>query len=104
MTQFDEREQAFENKFGHDEEIEFKISTRMARLFGQWAAQQLGMSAEEAHTYAGKAVDLEVAKSGRAHLLDSTEKDFQAKGVALSRHRLEHEMEECYRKAREELA
>ena len=36
MTQFDEREKAFEKKFGMEEESEFKTAVRTARLFGLW--------------------------------------------------------------------
>jgi hypothetical protein len=103
MTQFDDREQAFENKFGHDEELEFKIGCRMAHLFGLWAAQQLGLSGKDAEIYANKGIDIEITRSGRVRLLEQTEKDFSAKGISFSRHRLEQEIEACYGKARGEL-
>jgi len=103
MPQFDDREQAFENKFGHDEELEFKIGTRMAHLFGLWAAEQLGLKDAKAQAYADKCVDAELVKEGHAALIDKTEKDFKAKGLSLSRHRMEREMEGCYVKAREEM-
>ncbi|MBF2720922.1 DUF1476 family protein, partial [Psychrobacter sp. NG254] len=37
MTTFDDREQAFENKFPHDQDIEFRAVARRNRLLGQWA-------------------------------------------------------------------
>src|ERR1700733_5606093 len=103
MSGFEDREQAFENKFGHDEELEFKIATRAAHLFGLWAAEQLGLKGQEAQAYADKCVDAELVKEGHAALMAKTEKDFKAKGIDLSRHRMEREMEGCYGKARREI-
>ncbi len=42
MTTFDERETAFENKFKHDKELEFRVNSRRNKLLGLWAAQLLG--------------------------------------------------------------
>ena len=39
MTTFDERESAFENKFKHDKELEFRVCNRRNKLLGLWAAQ-----------------------------------------------------------------
>jgi hypothetical protein len=104
MTQFDDREQAFENQFGHDEETQFKIASRAAHLFGLWAANELGLKGAEAEAYAQQAIDIEVAKSGRADLIAKTEKDFAAKQLSFSQHRLQKEMEACYVQARGQFA
>ena len=52
MTQFDDRERAFEAKFAHDEEMQFRITARRNRLLGQWAARQMGLSEGEPDSYA----------------------------------------------------
>src|ERR1700735_3823538 len=103
MTQFDDREKAFENKFGHDEELEFKIATRMAHLFGLWAAEQLGFKDAEAQAYADTCVDAELVRQGHAELIAKTEKDFKAKNLPVTRHHMEREMEACRVKARGQL-
>jgi hypothetical protein len=103
MNGFEDREQAFENKFGYDEETEFKISSRMARLFGRWAAQQMGMEDKEVDTYADSAVDADMKRNGEADLLDKIEKDFKAKNISISRHRMERELENCRAKAHDEI-
>ena len=41
MTTFQEREQAFEAKFAHDEEFRFLVTARRDKLFAQWAADRL---------------------------------------------------------------
>ena len=43
MTQFDDRERAFEAKFAHDEDMKFRVIARRNRLLGQWAARKLGL-------------------------------------------------------------
>ena len=52
MTTFDKREEGFEKKFAHDEELRFKATARRNRLLGQWAAEKLGLAAEEAARWA----------------------------------------------------
>lgn len=52
MTTFDDREKSFENKFAHDAETEFKIEARRNRLLGEWAAELLGKTGDDARSYA----------------------------------------------------
>ena len=42
MTTFDKREEGFEKKFAHDEELRFKANARRNKLLGLWAAEKLG--------------------------------------------------------------
>ena len=56
MTTFDKREEGFEKKFAHDEELKFKAMARRNKLLGLWAAAELGKSAEEAEAYAKEVV------------------------------------------------
>ena len=42
MSSFDDRENAFEAKFAHDEETRFRILARRDKLIGLWAANKLG--------------------------------------------------------------
>ena len=58
MTTFDNRENAFENKYAHDEEMKFRAEMRRNKLLGLWAAEMLGKTGDAAATYA-----IEVVKS-----------------------------------------
>ncbi|MCZ7677183.1 MAG: DUF1476 domain-containing protein [Roseovarius sp.] len=58
MTTFDDRRDAFENKYKHDEEMKFKVQMRCNKLLGLWAAELLGKTGSDADAYA-----LEVVKS-----------------------------------------
>ncbi len=44
MTTFDKREEGFEKKFAHDEELQFKAGARRNKLLGMWAAEKMGMT------------------------------------------------------------
>ncbi len=51
MTTFDEREAAFENKFAHDEKMQFIARMRRNRFMAVWASTVKGDSVEEARKY-----------------------------------------------------
>lgn len=52
MSDMDNREKAFENKFVHEEELRFKIDSRRRKLLGLWVAEELGLSDEKSLEYA----------------------------------------------------
>jgi hypothetical protein len=79
MTTFDEREEAFEKKFAHEEELKFKAEARRNRLLGQWAAEKLGLGGDEATGYARTIV--ETALSG-GDVLAKVSGDLAGAGIA----------------------
>ncbi|WP_170769671.1 DUF1476 domain-containing protein [Ruegeria lacuscaerulensis] len=64
MTTFDERENAFEAKFAHDEEMQFKAQARCNKLLGLWAAEKLGKSGADAEEYAKTVVIADFEEAG----------------------------------------
>jgi len=64
MTSFDDRERAFEAKFARDEELQFRIHARRNRLLGQWAADRMGLTPEEADAYAKSVVQADFEEAG----------------------------------------
>ncbi len=64
MTTFDDRENAFENKFAHDEELKFKAEARRNKLLGLWAAGLMGKSGEAAQAYARDVVAADFEEAG----------------------------------------
>jgi hypothetical protein len=64
MTTFDDRENAFENKFAHDAQLQFKAEARRNRLLGLWAAEIMGKSIEEAAEYAKEVVKADFEEAG----------------------------------------
>jgi hypothetical protein len=47
---FHEREQGFEAKFAHDEELRFRVAARRDKLFARWVATTLRLSSEMSET------------------------------------------------------
>ncbi len=64
MTTFDDREQAFENKFAHDEEMLFRAGARRNKLAGLWAAGLMGLSGDAAADYAMTVVQADFEEVG----------------------------------------
>ncbi|MFO7759191.1 MAG: DUF1476 domain-containing protein [Roseovarius sp.] len=64
MSSFDERERAFESKFAHDEEMKFRAEARRNKLLGLWAAELMGKTGEDAHTYAIEVVKADFEEAG----------------------------------------
>jgi hypothetical protein len=64
MTTFDDRENAFENKFAHDADLQFRAEARRNKLLGLWAADLMGKSADDAASYAKDVVAADFEEAG----------------------------------------
>lgn len=64
MTMFEDREHAFEAKFAHDEEMQFRVTARRNRLLGEWAARLMGLTEVEAEAYAKDVVRADFENAG----------------------------------------
>jgi hypothetical protein len=84
MTTFDKREEGFEKKFAHDEELRFKANARRNKMLGLWAAGKLGLSGDSAETYAKEVVASDFEEPGDHDVFRKVRKDFDAKGIAAS--------------------
>jgi hypothetical protein len=98
MTTFDKREEAFEDKFAHEEELRFKATARRNKLLGLWAAEKLGLTGSEAEAYAKDVVMTDFAE-GDHDVFSKVRRDFDAKGVAQSDHQIRRTMDELMAKA-----
>ncbi|SFS56477.1 hypothetical protein SAMN04488040_0980 [Sulfitobacter marinus] len=64
MSTFNDRENAFENKFAHDSEMQFKAEARRNKLLGLWAAGLLGKTGDDASAYAAEVVKSDFEEAG----------------------------------------
>jgi hypothetical protein len=99
MSTFDKREDGFEAKFAHDETLRFKAYARRNRALGLWAAEKLGLSGDEAAAYAKSVVESDFDEAGDHDVFRKVKTDFEAKGVAVSEHRLRRTMDELLAEA-----
>lgn len=94
MSEFDKREEGFEKKFAHDEELRFKAMARRNKLLGLWAAEKLGLSGPEAAAYAKEVVMADFEEPGVNDVFRKVRKDFDAKGVTESDHQIRRIMDQ----------
>jgi hypothetical protein len=101
MTTFDNRENAFENKFAHDADLHFKITARRNKLVGQWAAEKMGLTAEETTAYATSVVQADFEEAGDEDVIRKLLGDLTSAGIevddAMIRAALEEQMVEARR-------
>ena len=64
MSTFDDRERAFETKFAHDMEMQFKAVARRNKLLGLWAAGLLGRTGQAAEDYAMDVIRADFEEAG----------------------------------------
>jgi hypothetical protein len=69
MTTFDDRENAFENKFAHDQEMTFKAEARRNKLMGLWVADILELSGDDAEAYAKSVVLADFEEAGHEDVM-----------------------------------
>jgi hypothetical protein len=81
MTQFDDRERAFEAKFARDEEMQFRVIARRNRLLGEWAARRMGLTEAEAEGYAKDVVRSDFEEAGDHDVIRKVLGDLTAAGV-----------------------
>ncbi len=84
MTQFDDRERAFETKFAHDQEMNFRIIARRNRLLGEWAAREMSLSDEETAAYAKEVVRADFEEAGDEDVIRKVLGDLTAAGVEVT--------------------
>jgi hypothetical protein len=84
MTTFDKREEGFEKKFAHDEELRFKANARRNKLLGLWAAEKLGISGDAASAYAKDVVMADFEEAGEEDVFKKVRKDFDAKSLTVA--------------------
>ena len=81
MSQFDDRERAFETKYARDEEMQFRVIARRNKLLGQWAAGKMGLTEAEAEGYAKDVVRADFEEAGDEDVIRKVLGDLTAAGV-----------------------
>ena len=99
MTTFDKREEGFEKKFAHDEELRFKATARRNKLLGLWVAQKLGMSGADADAYAKEVVQADFEEAGEDDVFRKVRKDLDAKGASATDQEIKTQMIELMAQA-----
>ena len=101
MTQFDDREKAFESMYARDQEMQFKITARRNRLLGHWAAKKMGLTEAEAEAYAKDVIRADFEEAGDEDVIRKLLGDLTSAGIDIDdgaiRQALEHKTVEARR-------
>lgn len=103
MASMDDRKDAFEKKFAHDEELKFKAIARRNKLLGLWAAEKLGKTGADADAYALEVVKADFEEAGDEDVFRKVRGDFDAAGVAQSDHQIRRTMDDLLAEAVEQV-
>ena len=103
MTTFQEREQAFEAKFAHDEEFRFLVTARRDKLFAQWMADRLHLGAQAKVTLTTAILALRDGPGHDALLRSHVAKSFADHGASVSEHDIATALNQCAAQAQQQL-
>lgn len=82
MTTFEDREHAFEAKYAHDAEMQFRAEARRNKLVGLWAAELMGKTGDAAAAYALEVVQADFEEAGIEDVVRKLAADLAGKASA----------------------
>ncbi|MFT5743909.1 MAG: hypothetical protein ACI86S_001987 [Paracoccaceae bacterium] len=100
MSTFDERENAFEAKFAHDAEMQFKADARCNKLLGLWAAELLGKSGDDVDAYVREVIKSDFEEAGHEDVFRKLTADVGDKADEAT---IRAKMAECMAQAKTQL-
>ncbi|MFN3700091.1 MAG: DUF1476 domain-containing protein [Alphaproteobacteria bacterium] len=103
MTGFDDRKDAMERKYAHEEKMSFEIEARTSKLFGLWAAEQMGITGADADVYAKEVVIANLEEAGFDDIIRKVRADFDAKGIEMTDHMMQTQVELAHQEARKQI-
>jgi hypothetical protein len=103
MTTFDDRENAFENLYAHDAEMQFKAEARRNKLLGLWAAEKMGLDGDAAEAYAKSVVIEDLKEAGDDDVYRKVAGDLDAKGAGIPEAELRGRMKKLLTEAKTQI-
>ena len=101
MPTFNDRKDAFENKFAHEQDLTFKIEASRNKLLGAWAAELKGLDQEETEQYIKDVVKSDLQESGDEDVFRKLKADLE--GIVDDQD-IRSKMKECLQSAKEKLS
>ncbi len=103
MTTFDERENAFEKEFIHDQDLQFKVHARRNKLVGLWAAEKMGLSGKAAEDFAKTVVIADLEEEGDDDVFRKLRAELDKAAEAISDEEIRSKMDECLIEAKRQI-
>ena len=101
MATFDERKDAFENKFANEQNLKFKVEALRNKLLGAWAAEMKGLDEEKTNQYIKDVVKSDFQEAGDNDVFRKLKADLQ--GIVDDQD-IRTRMNECLKAAKDKLS
>ena len=101
MATFDERKDAFENKFAHEQNLTFKIEALRNKMLGAWAAEVKGLDEEKTEQYIKDVVKSDFQEAGDDDVFRKLKTDLE--GIVDDQD-VRTKMNECFQAAKDKLS
>lgn len=103
MSSFNDRQNAFENKFALDESLLFKAEARACKNMGLWIAEKIGLNDAEATAYAGTVISANLEEPGFDDVKRFVMPDVEKHNLGISEEEFDAKMTELYESAQQEI-
>ena len=103
MTTFDDRENAFENLYAHNAEMQFKAEARRNKLLGLWAAEKMGLTGDAADAYAKTVVIADLQEAGDEDVYRKVAADLDEHGAGVPEAELRGQMKGLMNEAKAQI-
>ncbi len=103
MSSFDDRERAEEARYALDQQTQMRVTARRNKLLGLWAAGLMGVSGDQAETYAKSVVVADLEEAGDGDIIRKVLGDLKAAGISRTEADLKAELARLLPVAREEI-
>ena len=101
MATFDERKDAFENKFANEQNLKFKVEALRNKLLGAWAAEMKGLDEEKTNQYIKDVVKSDFQEAGDNDVFRKLKADLQ--GIVDDQD-IRTRMNQCLKAAKDKLS
>jgi hypothetical protein len=103
MSSFDDRERAEEARYALDQQTQMRVTARRNKLLGLWAAGLMGVSGENAETYAKSVVVADLEEAGDGDVIRKVLTDLTAAGITRTESQVKEELARLLPVARDEI-
>ncbi len=101
VSTFDERKDAFENKFAHEQNVTFKIEALRNKMLGAWVSELKGLDEDKTEQYIKEVVKSDFQEAGDEDVFRKLQSDL--KGIADDQE-IRTRMNECLQLAKDKLS
>ena len=101
VSTFDERKDAFENKFAHEQNITFKIEALRNKLLGAWAAEVKGLGEDKTEEYIKDVVKSDFQEAGDEDVFRKLQDDLEG---LVDGQAIRAKMNECLQAAKDRVS